>query len=212
MWYEYEWDDIQRGTRWYYQEPVYTYYYYRYLDKESSSQITPSSTVSGIVHWVKYVPKHTNEYAPQEFDALILHMESQKPIESHDGNIIVGTENRSIGRYQTWHFTKNNDGTYIIASNADGKVIDLEGLSTTSGANIMVHPANGGTNQQWYLQEYNGGYNLVPKCSPIGVMDLTNGKTDDCTNVQFYHYNGSSAQTFSIRILPNLQQYLSENG
>ena len=51
----------------------------------------------------------------------------------------------------------------------------------------------------------------MPKCSPVGVMDLTGGKTDDFTNVQFYHYNGSSAQIFSIRILPDLQQYLSGN-
>ncbi len=206
-----EWVSDNYGTRWYYQDPVYTYYYYRYVDKESSTEINPSSTISGIVHWVKYVPKNANEFAPQEFDALILHKESQKPIESHDGNIIIGTENLSVGKYQTWHFTRNSDGTYTIASHADGKVIDLEGLSTTSGANIMVHPANGGTNQQWYIQECDGGYNIVPKCSPVGVMDLTGGKTDDYTNVQFYHYNGSLAQIFSIRILPDLQQYLSGN-
>lgn len=197
------------GTRWYYRDPVYTYYYYRYVDKESTTIIEPSSTISGIVHWVKYVPKHTNEFAPQEFDALIMHKESQKPIESHDGNIIVGTENRSIGRYQTWHFTRFSDGSYKITSHADEKVIDLEGLSTVSGANIMVHDSNDGDNQRWYLQEYNGGYNIVPKCSPIGVMDLTNGKTDDFTNVQFCHYNGSSAQTFSIRMIPDLEAYLA---
>ena len=198
------------GTRWYYQDPVYTYYYYRYVDKESTTLIEPSSSVSGIVHWVKYVPKHTNEYAPQEFDAMILHKESQKPIESHDGNVIVGTENSSVARYQTWHFTRNDDGTYKIASIADGKVIDLESSSTSKGANISVYSYHGENNQRWYLQEYNGGYNLVPKCSPIGVMDLADGKTDDFTNVQFYHFNGTSAQTFSIRLIPDLQQYLSQ--
>ena len=204
-----EWVSDNWGTRWYYQDPVYTYYYYRYVDKESSTKVNPSSTISGIVHWVKYIPKNANEFAPQEFDALILHKESQKPIESHDGNIIVGTENRSLGRYQTWHFTRFSDGSYKISSHADGKVIDLEGLSTVSGANIMVHTSNDGDNQRWVLQEYNGGYNIVPKCSPIGVMDLTNGKTDDFTNVQFCHYNGSSAQTFSIRMIPDLEAYLA---
>ena len=198
------------GTRWYYQDPIYTYYYYRYVDKESSSIIEPSTTISGVVHWVKYIPKSSNEFAPQEFDALILHKESQKPIESHDGNIIVGTENPSIGRYQTWHFTRYDDGTYKIASVADGKVIDLESSSTTKGANISVYSDHGENNQRWYLQEYNGGYNLVPKCSPIGVMDLADGKTDDFTNVQFFHFNGTSAQTFAIRIIPDLEQYLSQ--
>ena len=214
VWFENEWDEPNYNspiysTRWYYQDPVYTYYYYRYVDKESTTEINPSSTISGIIHWVKYIPKNANEFSPQEFDALILHKESQKPIESHDGNVIVGTENRSIGRYQTWHFTRNDDGTYKIASHADGKVIDLEGSSTVNETNISMYSAHGENNQRWYLQEYNGGYNLVPKCSPIGVMDLTGGKTDDFTNVQFYQYNGTSAQTFSIRIIPDLEAYLA---
>lgn len=57
MWLEYEWDDIQKGTRWYYQEPVYTYYYYRDLNKESASDPTGQSNVSNIVKYVKYRAK-----------------------------------------------------------------------------------------------------------------------------------------------------------
>ena len=57
MWLEYEWDDIQKGTRWYYQEPVYTYYYYRDINKESTSDPTGQSNVSNIVKYVKYRAK-----------------------------------------------------------------------------------------------------------------------------------------------------------
>ncbi len=45
------------GTRWYYQEPVYTYYYYRDLSKESPSDPTGQSNVSGVVKWVQYRAK-----------------------------------------------------------------------------------------------------------------------------------------------------------
>ena len=57
MWLEYEWDDVQYGTRWYYQEPVYTYYYYRDVNKESSSNPSGQSNVSNVVEWVRYRAK-----------------------------------------------------------------------------------------------------------------------------------------------------------
>lgn len=57
MWLEYEWDDIQYGTRWYYQDPIYTYYYYRDLSKEATSDPTGQSNVSNVVKWIKYRAK-----------------------------------------------------------------------------------------------------------------------------------------------------------
>lgn len=44
------------ATRWYYQEPVYTYYYYKETEKESSTY--PSGDdISNIQEWVQYVAK-----------------------------------------------------------------------------------------------------------------------------------------------------------
>lgn len=57
MWLEYEWDDVQYGTRWYYQEPVYTYYFYRDVNKESTTNPSGQSNVSNVVEWVKYREK-----------------------------------------------------------------------------------------------------------------------------------------------------------
>lgn len=52
-----EWVSDNYGTRWYYQEPVYTYYYYRDVDKEATSDPTGKSNVSNVVKWVKYIEK-----------------------------------------------------------------------------------------------------------------------------------------------------------
>lgn len=53
VWYKGEWDDIQYGTRWYYQEPVYTYYFYKDENKESTT--SPSgSNISNVQEWVQY--------------------------------------------------------------------------------------------------------------------------------------------------------------
>ena len=56
-WYSRSYDDVQYGTRWYYQEPVYTYYYYRDLSKETTSDPTGQSNVSNVVKWVQYRAK-----------------------------------------------------------------------------------------------------------------------------------------------------------
>lgn len=48
-----EYDEYRYSTRWYYQEPVYTYYYYKDENKESSS--CPSgSDISNVQEWVQY--------------------------------------------------------------------------------------------------------------------------------------------------------------
>lgn len=49
-----EWVSDNYGTRWYYQEPVYTYYYHRDLSKEATSDPTGQSNVSNVVKWVQY--------------------------------------------------------------------------------------------------------------------------------------------------------------
>jgi len=51
------WVSDNYGTRWYYQEPVYTYYYYRDVAKESTSDPTGQSDVSNIQKWVRYREK-----------------------------------------------------------------------------------------------------------------------------------------------------------
>lgn len=45
------------GTRWYYRDPIYTYYFYRDLDKEATSDPTGQSNVSNVQKWVKYIEK-----------------------------------------------------------------------------------------------------------------------------------------------------------
>lgn len=51
------WVSDNYGTRWYYQEPVYTYYYYRDVAKEATSNPTGQSNVSDVVEWVRYRAK-----------------------------------------------------------------------------------------------------------------------------------------------------------
>ena len=49
--------DIKYGTRWYYQEPVYTYYFYRDVSKEETSDPSGQANVSNVKKYVKYRAK-----------------------------------------------------------------------------------------------------------------------------------------------------------
>lgn len=50
---DYTWTEYHNGTRWYYQEPVYTYYFYKDENKESTT--SPSgSDISNVQEWVQY--------------------------------------------------------------------------------------------------------------------------------------------------------------
>ena len=47
-----------KSTRWYYQDPVYTYYYYKDVSKETTSgDPTGKSNVSNVKKLVKYIAK-----------------------------------------------------------------------------------------------------------------------------------------------------------
>lgn len=52
-WYLKEYDDVQYGTRWYYQEPIYTYYFYKTENLESTS-VPSGNGVSNVQGWVQY--------------------------------------------------------------------------------------------------------------------------------------------------------------
>lgn len=45
------------GTRWYYQEPVYTYYYKKTEPKESPTEVKASDSISNVQKYVKYINK-----------------------------------------------------------------------------------------------------------------------------------------------------------
>lgn len=55
-----EYDVANYGTRWYYQEPIYTYYYKKTEAKEATTDPTGQSNVSNVQKWVKYRLKNND--------------------------------------------------------------------------------------------------------------------------------------------------------
>ena len=51
--YDGEYDDIRYGTRWYYREPIYTYYFYQDNDLETTEgDPTGQDNVSNVVEFI----------------------------------------------------------------------------------------------------------------------------------------------------------------
>lgn len=60
VWFLKEWDDVKKATRWYYQEPVYTYYFTKTEQKTSSTEIKPedatgTDVISNVQKKVRYL-------------------------------------------------------------------------------------------------------------------------------------------------------------
>lgn len=61
-WYDHEYSTTDYNKplysdHWKYRDPIYTYYYYRDVDKVSTSEITAGGNISNVKHWVKYIVK-----------------------------------------------------------------------------------------------------------------------------------------------------------
>ncbi len=84
-----------------------------------------------------------------------------------EANVQVYERNESSA--QCWKLTRNDDGTYTIASACSNLVLDSWCATYQSGASIVQYVDNGGDNQRWYIQEYGDAHTLlsasIPTCS-----------------------------------------------
>lgn len=75
---------------------------------------------------------------------------SGKYLDNDPNNLIAVQYSRAdVAGHQIWHMKKLENGAFVIESLADGRVLDVEGISTEEGARIILWKWNGGPNQQW---------------------------------------------------------------
>lgn len=98
---------------------------------------------------------------------------------------------------QIWKFERQSDGSYKIISASNQDCLDVDGASTSPGANVQAFVDHGHDAQRWYVIERNGGVVLKSKISNC-VLEVNGGNATDGTNVQMNIENDSDAQIFSI--------------
>ena len=100
---------------------------------------------------------------------------------------------------QLWKFERQDDGSYKIINQKDGKsVLDVNGARVSAGAKIQVYADNNSAAQRWFVYMKEGAYVLHPASSPKMVIDVKGGALKDGTPLQTYKLNGSAAQSFNI--------------
>ena len=133
-----------------------------------------------------------------DFYALILNAPKWINISiNSNNNVELHREPSPITAEFVWKFKKQSDGSYKIINKANNKCLDVQGISNSSGANVIVHEDNGGDNQRWYI--YGDTNNFVFRAKNTEcVLDLTGNESADGTNIQMHTKNNSDAQKFAI--------------
>lgn len=128
---------------------------------------------------------------------LMYTQNSLMPQYSSTNSVVAYSSNASAE--QTWHFTRNSDGTYTIKNLAYGKVLDLSGAAV-SGMDVKVYAESGSEAQKWNIVDSGDGvhYILYPEGSTNAVLDVAAASTADNANIALYEFNDSFAQKFLI--------------
>ena len=92
------------------------------------------------------------------------------------------------------------DGTYVIESNNNlYQVVDVNGGSTSNGANVQTYQSNMTAAQKWDVKQVgNSGYYTIALSGTKKVLDVSCGQVTDGTNIQIYTSNGSDAQLWKF--------------
>lgn len=100
---------------------------------------------------------------------------------------------------QTFLFSLQSDGSYIISDQNSGLCMDVDG-DTVDGTNICMKTYNGGTSQRWYIgANSDGTYSLVSALYKVFVADITWGAdNENGSNVWLWLWHGGQNQRFYI--------------
>jgi hypothetical protein len=89
-------------------------------------------------------------------------------------------------------------GFYTISNPVSGLVLDVEGASSASGANVQLWAPNQTKAQMWTLVDAGNGSYMVYNAVAGMALDLQWAGTADATNVWAYAPNGTDAQKWLI--------------
>ena len=150
----------------------------------------------------RFVLKFSSLNLGEEFDATLKMETVDFYVQSKNSVVSIGTP--TGGAEQSWHFTRNGDGTYNIRNNADGKMLDVvNGAGTVNGTAIITGNQANSRNQRWTIHSStNGSYTIQTICGGR-VLDVPQANFTDGTALQIYDRNNTDAQRIVITLVSN---------
>lgn len=113
-----------------------------------------------------------------------------------DSRVMIATgETRP---HQLFFLSRQPDNTYRITCQENGKVLDVRGGSTESGAQVWQYKWNASDAQRWYIVDCGEGwYRIVSQKSRL-FLDVKAASTEEETLLQIYYGNDTDAQKFAL--------------
>ncbi|MET8091499.1 RICIN domain-containing protein [Micromonospora sp. NPDC005220] len=124
----------------------------------------------------------------------IVNRNSGKPLAIAGNSTADGAKAVQQSGTPTWTISATQDA-YTLRYTTSGKVLDVNGGSTTTGLQLQQWSANGGTNQSWYLRPTGDGYyTIVSQASGLAADVYAAATSDGAQVVQWTANSGTNQQ------------------
>ncbi|MGW3890431.1 RICIN domain-containing protein [Micromonospora chokoriensis] len=127
----------------------------------------------------------------------IVNRNSGKPLAIAGNSTADGAKAVQQSGTPTWTISTTQDA-YTVRYNASGKLLDVNGGSTTTGLQLQQWTANGGTNQMWYLRPTGDGYYTIVSRNSGLVADVYGAATSDGAQVVQWSATGGTNQQWQF--------------
>ena len=135
-----------------------------------------------------------------DFYATIDIMYTDKAITpQYSGAHSVVAYKKNMSGEQTWHFTRNTDGSYTIKNFAYNMVLDLSAASVP-GTDVKIFTESGSPGQKWYIVDAGDGVHSILYASDSNgiVMSAASPSVSNNTNIALAEFDDSITQKFLI--------------
>lgn len=119
-----------------------------------------------------YVYQPTGLDLGDNYCAMLFKTSASKYFRNYEDNPVLWSEvNRADYR---WLFKKQEDGTYVIQSLYDGKVLEVKNAGTARNSQISLGEFQEENNehQKWYIITFGVGYRLIPQNNTNSCLEM----------------------------------------
>ncbi len=88
--------------------------------------------------------------------------------------------------------------TYYLVNRNSGKVMDVNGASTSNGASVIQYTNHQGLNQQWQEVNVGGGYVELVNVNSGLALEVPNASTSQGTQLDQWSYHGGTNQQWQL--------------
>ncbi|MEO6083560.1 MAG: RICIN domain-containing protein, partial [Umezawaea sp.] len=135
--------------------------------------------------------------APGNYRVVARH--SGKPLAIAGNSTADGAKAVQQSGTPTWTLSSVQGGAaYTLRYTATGKMLDVNGHSTTAGVQLQQWTATGGANQQWQLRPTGDGYYTIVGYESGLLADVNGNSTADGAAVMQQTANGGANQQWQL--------------